>query len=620
MNNQSELVQFDPYNFDFIKKIGQGTCSTTWKAEDKASGKYFALKIIQNSKLLHKKPEFLSFLSQAKQFACPSLISHYHSYSDISNLYLVHELVEGGTLLHKLFMDKLFDEPQAFTYFHQILKSLEYLYSVSPPMSHGDIRLENVFLSKKGLVKLNFVGCGNFLVRGIGSLNKDFKSLGVLLYEMVCGCSSLSLTEKEKFFGEFCEGKVPKNLSSELKDLLVILISQKTAVSFEIINTHSWVTNEGNCVSNQDEDNHSLEKEDRESIFSTNFTEVHATRESLTTFELKEDNENDAEVAKILEYRILMLETEKKDLEQSEKKLRSLLESTDLQLTDLESLTCGLDIFDQLNNLQRDLLEKKQSCKRQKIYLSRLKRQTDHCIKDLEAKETQLKSLTDSVKSLNLGISKIKSHRSLDLSSLRINLDVLQYKIGERTPKGSNSAELTIQDLKELVSTRTESIKFLTKSEYKEKIHKCLSNTSEIHQKIADLNLNYELERGKILQSFSRAKEHFNNIIKKNREKYFKAKVSGNEIDNLNLSVTIGQIAKQKNEEMSLQGEIHKVNEKIEGLKEGIRTLYAKIKIVKKDRFRNERKIDSRQLEIDDLKVDIHSLKSFLTRIIWKSG
>ena len=620
MNKPSELVQFDPSNFDFIKKVGQGTCSTTWKTEDKASGHFFALKIIQNSKLLHKKSQFLNFLSQAKHFECPNLISHFHSYSDISNLYLVHEFVEGGSLLHKLFIDKVFDEPKAYTYFHQILKTLEYLYSVNPPMPHGDVRLENVFLSKKGLVKLNFVGCGNFLAQGMGSLSEDLESLGFVLYEMIVGCCNLSLSEKKKIFKEFREGKFPKNLSNEVKDLLVILTSQKTSLSFELIESHPWVTNKGLCLSNQDEDNHSLKKEDRESIFSTNFTEVHATRESLTTFELKDDNENDIEVAKILEYRVLMLETEKKDLDQSEKKLRSLLESANLQLNDLESSTCGLDIFDQLNNLQRDLLEKKQLCKRQKIYFNRLKRQTDHCIKDLETKETQLKSLTDSVKSLNFSISKIKAHRSVDLTSLRINLDVLQYKMGEKTPKSSSSTELTIQDLKELITIRTESIKFLTKSGFKEKIHKCLSNTSEIRQKIADLNLNYELEKGKTLQSFSKAKEHLNNIMKKNREKYFKAKVTGKEFDNMNLTVSVGQIAKEKNDEMRLVAEISTAKEKFERLKDGLKDLYAKIKIVKKDRLRNERKIDSRQLEIDDLKVDIHSLKSCLTRIIWKSG
>lgn len=619
MNSNSEHCQFDASSFDYIKKIGQGACSVTWKAQDKENGNFYALKIIQNSKLGLKNPEFLSFLSQAKHFACPNVVIHYHSYSDVMNLYLVQELVEGGTLFHKLFMEKVFDESTAFNYFSQILTALEYLNSFDPPLAHGDLRLENVLLTKKMVAKVNFVACGKFLAQGICDLREDLWGLGIVLYEMLCGCSSLSLNQKKTFFGEFCSRKIPKNLSSEVKDLLEILICRPESTSLEQIKSHPWVKNEGICFSNKDEDNHSTEKDDRESIFSTNFTEVHATRESLTTFELKEDIESEIESMKILEYRVLLIQSEKKELEESEKKLRTQLENTDLQLIDLETETTGLEILDQLESVQKELFEKRQMCKMQKIYLHRLKKQTDHSTKELENKETQLKALIESVKSLNLGISKIKAHRSVDLSSLRINLDVLQYKIGEKTQGGSKSAEITAKDLKELIAARTESIKFLTKSDYKHKIHKCLSKASEFNQKIADLNLNYELERGKVLQNFSKIKEKLNLIIKKNREDYFKSKVSGNEMCKQNLSANILEMVKEKNRTAALCEQVQKARERVQELKQSLNDLYSKIKITKKDRFRNERKIDSKQLEIDDLKVDIHSIKSSLGKVTWKS-
>ena len=599
----SIFSEFDPSNLDYVKKIGHGSCSTVWKVQDKDSNTFYSLKIIQMQKLQKTLPNFTSTLKQIQSFSHSNLLKHFHSYSDTQNFYQINELFEGMTLLEKLFKAQSFTEPEAFHYFSQIVEAAEYLEARG--LTHGDIKIENVLIGKSESLKVTFLGCGNFITKEQTELSKDIWSLGVVLYELLVGCHTLEFSKRIKYFENFCVDNIARDLSLECKDLLLMLICKSSGTSFESIRNHPWVLARGQCVVVESKGWKVGSEQGRESVFSTNFTELPQTREScLDQIDLLEAEK---EKLFLIEYKIQTLRNEIEERSRSESFLLSQIENSDSELNHLILIDTSQELVNKLSIAQKELMEKTQTWRRLKIYFGKLKSLNESKTKEAEEKELELKELFESVKNLNMGISKIKSHRSLDLSSLRINLDVLQHKIGERSGRSPMNSGVSLVDLKEFVQAKTESIKFISKSEYKSKICSCLAKVSEFQQKIADLTLNYELEKGKIVQNYSRIKEKFELIKKKKREEMTKINSFRNTIRKTELLDKIHALPKL---DESVAIALNRVKSRADEIKSSLKLVKSQVKEKKRERFILENAIDSRQLEIDDLRFKLNRKNS----------
>ena len=598
----SNFSEFDPTNLDYIKKIGHGSCSTVWKVQDKDSNTFYSLKIIQIQKLLKHLPNFTSTLKQIQSFSHSNLLKHFHSYSDTQNFYQINELFEGMTLLEKLFKAQSFTEPEAFNYFSRIVEAAEYLEAKG--LTHGDIKIENVLIGKLESLKVTFLGCGNFIAKEQTEHSKDIWSLGVVLYELLVGCHTLELSKRIKYFENFNVDNIGRALSAECKDLLLMLICKSSETTFENVRNHPWLLARGECAVVEVK-NWAGSDQGRESVFSTNFTELPQTREScLDQIDLLEAEK---EKLFLIEYKIQTLRTEIEERSRSESLLLNQIENSDSELNHLMLIDTSQDLINKLSVAQKELMEKTQTWRRLKIYFGKLKALNDSKTKEVEEKESELKELFESIKNLHMGISKIKSHRSLDLSSLRINLDVLQHKIGERSGRSPMNSGVSLVDLKELVHAKTESIKFISKSEYKSKICKCLAKVSEFQQNIADLTLNYELEKGKIVQNYSRIKEKFEIIKKKKRDEMTKINSFKNTITKTELLDQIHSLPKLDD---SVAIALNKVKRRADDLKSSLKLVKSQVKEKQRERFKLENSIDSRQLEIDDLKFKLNRKNS----------
>jgi serine/threonine protein kinase len=608
----NKFPKFDPVSLDYVKKIGHGSCSTVWKIQDKDSNHFYSLKIIQISKLSEKLSDLTSMLRKVQNFSHEKLLTHYFFFLDTQNIYQINELFEGRPLFEKLFSEKSFREPEAFSYFFQILEALEYLDSKNSV--HGDVRLENVLLGKSGTVKLSIFGCGNFLTRGLKKKTQDFSDLGVLLYEMLTGCGSLEQDQRKKFFEDFRVERIRVHLSSECKDFLSVLLRSDEKLEYSDLKLHPWILAKGTCkvFENENEkfcmedlDAEKYEKNTgfacRDSNFSTTFTELAQTRESC--IENVEFLEAENEKLTGLEGKVRSLHEELEEKKVKEIFLRGQLEAAEFELNHLVSIDTSQDILNRLNEAQKELMEKTRLCTKQKIYLTKLKRITEEKSKDIELKEIQRKELLESVKSINLGILKIKTHRSLDLSTLKIDLDVLQYKIGEKSPLNSG---FSLPDLKDFVETRTNSIKFLSKSDYKQKICKCLSLVSEFQQKIADLSLNFELEKGKIIQTANRIKEKFEKIKKAKQEERKTLKTREFSLKKQDLLKELSKIPKI----LPISEALESAKLRFTILKSSLSALNNQIKKKRKEKFILESKIDSGQLEMDEIRTKLNRKNS----------
>ena len=108
-------------------------------------------------------PQFRREVSIMYEVNHPHIVKLFTHFEDSKNFYLLMELLEGGSLFHKLYQQKTFSEKVACRYFYQVLIAIEYLHNRSPPIIHRDIKPENILIDKNGRVKITDFGWANYL-------------------------------------------------------------------------------------------------------------------------------------------------------------------------------------------------------------------------------------------------------------------------------------------------------------------------------------------------------------------------------------------------------------------------------------------------------------------------
>jgi len=91
---------------------------------------------------VHKIKEEFNVIRQMDH---PSICKAYECYEDRKNIYLVMELLVGGTLLHSLCRQTKFTEADASGIMRQILSALAYLHKAD--FIFRDLKTENVMFT-----------------------------------------------------------------------------------------------------------------------------------------------------------------------------------------------------------------------------------------------------------------------------------------------------------------------------------------------------------------------------------------------------------------------------------------------------------------------------------------
>ena len=194
--------------YEVIEKVGSGGMADVYRAKCHRLNRFVAIKIL--------KPEFSADKSLVTKFRAeaqsaaglshPNIVSVYDVGDDGDLHYIVMELVEGITL--KKFIEKKgkLEIKEAIGIAIQISQGLEAAHDNH--IVHRDIKPQNIIISREGKVKVadfgiakaattntvtqNAVGSVHYLspeqARGGYSDEKsDIYSLGVTMYEMLCG-------------------------------------------------------------------------------------------------------------------------------------------------------------------------------------------------------------------------------------------------------------------------------------------------------------------------------------------------------------------------------------------------------------------------------------------------
>ena len=147
----------------------------------------------------------MSEKSLLSQLHHPFLVNMYFTFQDLSNLYLVMDLLTGGDLRYHIGKRKIFTEIETKFFISNILLSLEYIHSKN--IIHRDIKPENLVLDSNGYLRLTDFGIAKInekdnssetsgtpgymapeviLVQN-HSFVSDFFALGVIGYEFMLG-------------------------------------------------------------------------------------------------------------------------------------------------------------------------------------------------------------------------------------------------------------------------------------------------------------------------------------------------------------------------------------------------------------------------------------------------
>uniref|UniRef100_A0A3P8UP62 non-specific serine/threonine protein kinase n=1 Tax=Cynoglossus semilaevis TaxID=244447 RepID=A0A3P8UP62_CYNSE len=237
-------------DFDYLKLLGKGTFGKVILVKEKATGMYYAMKILRKEVII-AKDEVAHTVTESRVLQNtrhPFLTTLKYAFQTHDRLCFVMEYANGGELFFHLSRDRVFTEDRARFYGAEIVSALEYLHSRN--VVYRDLKLENLMLDKDGHIKITdfglckegitdgatmktFCGTPEYLAPEVLEDNDygravDWWGLGVVMYEMMCGRLPFYNQDHERLFELILmeEIRFPKNLAPDAKALLAGLLKK----------------------------------------------------------------------------------------------------------------------------------------------------------------------------------------------------------------------------------------------------------------------------------------------------------------------------------------------------------------------------------------------------------
>ncbi|KAK3990594.1 camp-dependent protein kinase type 2 [Cladorrhinum sp. PSN332] len=234
-------------DFEMQRTLGTGSFGRVHLVQSKHNQRFYAVKVLKKAQVVKMKQvehtnDERRMLAEVKH---PFLITLWGTFQDARNLYMVMDFVEGGELFSLLRKSGRFPNPVAKFYAAEVTLALEYLHSRN--IIYRDLKPENLLLDRHGHVKITDFGfakrvpdktwtlCGtpDYLAPEVVSnkgYNKsvDWWSLGILIYEMLCGYTPFwDGGSALKIYENILRGRVkyPAYIHADAQNLLERLIT-----------------------------------------------------------------------------------------------------------------------------------------------------------------------------------------------------------------------------------------------------------------------------------------------------------------------------------------------------------------------------------------------------------
>ncbi|XP_075327359.1 calcium/calmodulin-dependent protein kinase type 1D [Odontesthes bonariensis] len=258
--------------FDFKEVLGTGAFSEVVLAQERLTGRMFAVKCIPKKALKGKESSIENEIAVLRRIKHENIVALEDIHETPDHLYLIMQLVSGGELFDRIVEKGFYTEKDASTLIRQVLDAVNYLHRMG--IVHRDLKPENllyfnpqdeskIMISDFGLSKMEGSGdvmstaCGTpgyvapeVLAQKPYSKAVDCWSIGVIAYILLCGYPPFYDENDSKLFEQILKADYEfdapywDDISDSAKDFISCLMEKDPARRFtcEQALRHPWIS------------------------------------------------------------------------------------------------------------------------------------------------------------------------------------------------------------------------------------------------------------------------------------------------------------------------------------------------------------------------------------------
>ncbi|XP_056312005.1 calcium/calmodulin-dependent protein kinase type 1D [Danio aesculapii] len=257
--------------FEFKEVLGTGAFSEVVLAEERSTGKMYAVKCIPKKALKGKESSIENEIAVLRKIKHENIVALEDIYESSDHLYLIMQLVSGGELFDRIVEKGFYTEKDASTLIRQVLDAVNYLHTMG--IVHRDLKPENllyfnpqdgskIMISDFGLSKMEGTGdvmstaCGTpgyvapeVLAQKPYSKAVDCWSIGVIAYILLCGYPPFYDENDSKLFEQILKADYEfdapywDDISDSAKDFISCLMEKDPSKrnTCEQALRHPWI-------------------------------------------------------------------------------------------------------------------------------------------------------------------------------------------------------------------------------------------------------------------------------------------------------------------------------------------------------------------------------------------